>query len=355
MAQQRYFTKHHRGGRSYKRIAAAAIVVIVIVAVAYTLIGGLPQGIGSPTTITVTKSPTIISINGTEMALSLNSSDSKAGTASVYLSQVPIMLNQLISVSLATGGSAKLNIGTKYANIELQPQTITNSSVSVLVTPLSPYLAVAPDTTGFATVNSSLAVQSQHYAPVGLSTTTIPPTSNQTSKGNSTKSASTTVTTTVASTSVTTTISSSNQTLIEINSTLKLSSYYSLIANYTVLYANAAANCNSQAYTNAYVSKHGAQPTGPSTYQNVTAVVPSSIYRRDVNDGAGLYSVLFNTTSTGSLLNNKVALNITMRPNQSSITHTALSGVFQGLNLTTMQSNYNTAVKDGAPCGIYIG
>ena len=156
--RQKFFTQHHRRMHHHVMRGAAVIIVILIVAgLIYTVINNLPESIGSPTTITISSTPSIISIGGNEYGLELNQSNPKLGTLSVYVSKIPILLNPVINVRLASGSAVKVSAtGSQYADMELQPQTIANGSATVVVTPLSQSLEIPADSSSYSILNSSL-------------------------------------------------------------------------------------------------------------------------------------------------------------------------------------------------------
>jgi len=210
--------------------------------------------------------------------------------------------------------------------------------VTLAVTPISESLQISPDSAYISTVYTG------------------------TQKANGTTS--TTVTTSIASTTIgsksntgttVTTVSGTNTTAARVLAALKKSSYYPLMLNYSAIYA-ATLNCTSTLYNTTYVRANNANPSGPSTFENVSQFVPYALYSNTSSAGSGVYLVVYRTRARSSLYNNINALTIRINASAETLLGVNVSngGVFQDLNYTMMKNGYEMAESIGNACEAYV-
>lgn len=321
-----------------EKIAMVLAIVVVAVVLYYAVFLAVSQTVvNTPAVANLTQTGTIFSVNSQQYLISLAGISKGGGTAYIYISKLPIFANPLLNITLKLNNITKINAGSYYADIGIQLQSISQNSVTVKVSPLFTSLQIAPDSQYIKTVQSSL------YSPGQQQVTTTP-----------TSTAVTTAASTSTVTAQTTTISAASGIALEINQTLKQSYLYSLLLNFSVLYANTS-RCTSATYGSTYVRVYGTAPTGPNTYANVSQVVPYNLSYSIANVGSGNYDVNFTTKAQSSFYNNVRAATIQVNASKKQVNYENISknGIFAGQSITQMGRSYIRASSEGV-CGPYV-
>ncbi len=332
--EMHHHRRHHTEiWRNYRLIALIAVIVVIIAAVALLSLGGA-RTISGPTTLVITKSPTVLKMNGIQYVFALSSTSKGSGQAYLFVEQPPIFINPILNVTLVLSNATKVNSGSVYANMQILLNSISNNSVNITVTPLNLYLQESPDYSRIRTMNSTINIQVSSNSTAQYSTTTISQT-----------------TSTSISTS-TTTINQTQQNYAKIMIYLKNDVYYPIMLNYTTVYANTR-NCTESLYNSSYVSQFGYAPAGTATYVNVSAVVPYYMSEYINYSGGGNYAVRYKTLSYTSFTNG-TALTVYINISKGTIYNSTLSGVFTDTNASAMLSGLQFAARISNACGIYI-
>ncbi|MCL4389477.1 MAG: hypothetical protein M1528_01890 [Candidatus Marsarchaeota archaeon] len=309
--------------RRHIHIGIGIIVAIAIVIAALSLVGGAII-VNSPTTITVTSNPSVIKIGGSQYTLYLHGVKPIQNVAYLYIGKSPVFINSVLNVTLPLHNYTKVNDGTAYANMEILLNSMTNKSASITITPLQAYLAESAD-------SSRIVVLGPPVINVNASTST---------------------TIAAQSTSITTTISQQSPTE-RILAYLRNSEFYSLMQNYSNYYANTQ-NCTPTQYDNVFFSYTHNQPTGPSTYQNVSIVTPYNITMAITNNGEGNYAVKYSTVSHSSI-STGVALTLIINLSTGQVLNETFAGAFKDQNYSTLSTALLGAQAINNACSIMIG
>lgn len=321
----------HRKRNSRKSLYLVVAIIIIAVAAAIVLNGGKYTYLNASKSLTIRQTPTLVGMNGAYFAISFHSYSSNR--TDLLISELPIFIQPEALVSVGYGNATHVNIGGKYANLEIKLDAATPSSANVTLIPVDPSLGIAPDSAYITTINPFVAGRNQGSTPVVIS------------------NASTTQTTTsIASTSTTTIAQETNKQ--KAMNVLERSTYYSLMQNYTEMYANDS-SCTSALYNSSYNTHYGYPPRGLYTYQNTSLVVPYKMNMTLNSSSTNIYTAIYRTYShesatTGMAL--EVGLNIT----SGTIISVVSDGVFYGDNFTTIFNGFKMASSVGNACGIMI-
>lgn len=311
-------------------LAIIAIVLILYYAVFLTV---NQRVVNAPAVANITHSGTIFSVNSQQYLISLAGVNSGAGLAYIHISKLPIFVNPLLNVTLNLGNITKINAGTYYADMGVQMQSMGQNSITIKVSPLFTSLQIVPDASKIKVVQGTLYNSGQQH---GGASSTI-----------------TVSSTTTAPSSSSTTIPAVNSTALAINQTVVQSQLYSLMMNFSVLYANTS-KCTASLYSTTYYNAHGTIPTGQNSYDNVSQIVPYNMYKTVTYAGNGNYNVNF-VTKDYSIFNNKVAATVVVNVSRKVIAYENISntGIFSGETLTQLGQAYIVASSEGA-CGVYV-
>lgn len=328
-----------KGGMHIVWLIIELIIVLVIVySVGKWILNTVSVvNISAPTTITLTQAGSVFALNGTEYSITLLPNAS-AVTPQVEILKQPAFLTPAQIVTLDLANSTKVNTTGAFANLEITLKSVSNSSISITLTPLSPSLSLAPDSSKIAYVDTALK-----FINVGGS-------SGTSSSGGSTTSATTTIAGATTTVAATTTISQAQSNYSIALGLLQKSIYYPLMVNYTKIYANTQ-NCTSTLYNNTYTAHYGHQPSGQNTFVNLSGFVPYQMTLSITNSTPSMWSAIYNTASISSFSTGP-ALVININTTKELIINTTTEGVFYELNYTTVKSSYNAAVSYNNACGI---
>ncbi len=342
-----------RRHKTISPVPIIAAIAVIAVALSYVLLNaGNAITISTATTLNITKSATVLRIGDGTYAIALARTTPSHNVAYVYLNKLPAFMNPLLNVTLYQGQATKVNAGASFANVELQLTSVGSNAVTMMITPISTSLDIAPDSSFISTVQTALqgtASGSGTSNNITLpSSTTVPPSTTIAPPSN------TGVTTTSVQSTVPTTIAGTNTTKAKVLAALQKSVYYPLMLNYSTIYANTL-NCTPTLYNTTYRNANGGvAPSGYSTFQNVSQYVPYALYSNISSKGSGTYDVVYYTKTISTEYNKVAALTIGINASAGTLLTANLSGFFQGANEITLSKGYKTATSTGGACGIYV-
>ncbi|MEM3875487.1 MAG: hypothetical protein QXP35_00215 [Candidatus Micrarchaeaceae archaeon] len=315
------------------------IMAIIIVAAVYILFFSNNNKIKTLTSeysFNLNSTPFLFNINNSEYSIYLFST--AKNKANVYIQRFPNFINPLLNISIYINNSTKVNIGSKYADLEIKLNSISSNYINVSLIPLQQYLLIKPESGSINIVNT----YSKNY---GLANT---------SKANTTA-------TTTLSTTTTTTVSSTTPLPAPVNSTqnkslaqqlLKNNKYYTLMENYSDFYQNAANNCTSLLYNSTYLSYYKQQASGPMAYKNIKNNSPSNI-SVNISNKNNLFYFEYSATSSNLSVAGKI-LTLIVNTSSNTVSNSTFSGIFKGSDYTSMLNNYLTAIKITNSCAAYV-
>lgn len=302
------------------------IIVIVAIALAVVLLafGTGAVGVSGPTTLSITSTPAVIKIGGTQYVLSLHSSSPASGAAYLYIGRSPVFINPTLGVMLVLGNYTRISgNGSTYANMEIKLNSVTNSIASITITPLQAYLAEPPDYSRISVIG--------HVAG-----------SNQ--------SASTTAVTVASTTTVaTTTINQTATTYQRVLGYLKINEWYGLMANETTQFANSR-NCTPTLYNSSYRKANNAAPVVPLDYWNVSVITPYAVTLNITNIGKGNYAATYSTKSATPYTTGPVLI-LVINASNGDVLNVNQTGAFKGLTYSQIQGISLQAASIGNACG----
>lgn len=336
---------------NYGKLTLYAIIVIVVAAIAYFLIsfvaGALSVvNISGATSMTLTNSTTVFTLNGNEYAMQLVSSSLLSSSAHVSLTRLPVFANPTLEIYLVMNNATDVNTVGSLADLQIALTHVGNSSITVLLTPIPSGLALQPTSSRITAVQSLLP-------PVGSPSNTTTTTATTTTAATTTISGSSS-TTTAGSSSTTTTIISTGANYTAAMNLLKTDIYYGLMANYSTTYQNAATSCNASLYNSTYSIKFGHLPDAQNSYANISALVPYKLNYTLTNPSDSVWLATYNTYSHTPSLSQGPALVVTMNLTHSQIVSSVTKGVYGGLNYSQLLSSYNASTRFHNACGIYV-
>lgn len=322
-----------------KIIMGIAVVAAVLVAYYVVFLAVNQKVVSTPAIANLTQSGTIFEVNSQQYLISLASVSKGTDNAYIRISKLPIFVNPMLNVTLRLNNITKINAGTYYANMGIQLQSIGANSVTVKVSPLFTSLKISPDSQYINQVKSTLYNQGAQVNTQGSSgvSTTI-----------------STSSTAVSTTTVSTTISGEAVAAAEVNSTLEQNYMFSLLLNFSILYANTS-KCTSTLYNSTYASAYKKPPSGPNTYENVSSIVPYNLSYSISDIGKGNYDVNFTTRAHSSFYDNKLAAMMEVNASKQLVAYQNISssGIFAGQSITQIEQDYIRASSEGA-CGVYV-
>ncbi len=307
-----YFAKPRHG---HGRTIAAVVIIIIIIAIIYSVIAGQNgvRQIGQNYSFTLMKgaAQNLELSNGQAFAIYLNSST--PSMAYVSISSIPVLPGGTSNMALSKGQSVNVSIsGSQYSDIELKAVSVNNTGATFSVIQI----------------------------PKGL----------KVSSGSQTTAATTTATgtgtTTAVSTSPTTTVNNTALAQAAFNATAE----GSLISSFASLY-KATQSCTPSLYNSTFISTQHSSPSAQNTYYNVSTVTPYEITSGATEVSAGAYNFTYTTVSKRS--SSKVMSAQFSYPSNVVVTY-AFSGIFNGLSLSQLQSNYNSQNSIGNSCAALI-
>jgi len=329
-----------RGKPRMRGIAIAAVVLLIVVFVAYFATQPGITEITTTKTISLAANQTsYIGIPSSVVALRLQSTSSASAT--FYASQTPVLLGSISLFSLAPGASVNVSSsGSGAADMNLRLVSSTSTGASVSITPLSPSLGVR--TSSGVSVMNPLAFGTTPSAAGSASTAN--------SAGGSTGSAKATTTISTLTTSIPAV--SAAQKALNISNSTPLGK---LLVNLKALYV-LGKTCDSNTYNITYARYYGPMPTGPSSFYNASLFTPTNLVATATQLGSSNnFKVIYSTISLSSLTTGP-AVTLTVNTTTGMTSNTLFTGVFQGLNYTTISQIYafQSTMPNGNHCAAYI-
>lgn len=283
----------------------------------------------------------LFNFNNSEYSIHLSSiSNNKAN---VYLQKFPNFVNPLLNISIYLNNSTEINLGSKYANLEIKLNTISINSINISLIPLNANLLINPDLQNINIVKT----QQQKTSLLNTSITTI----NSIVVSNTINT--TTSISSVNSISSTTTIPF--KTLAE-NKTiaiklLKSNKYYLLLQNYSNSYLDSVNRCNSSLYNLTFSTEYGKKPSGLHLYKNIINNTPLNVVSNISNKNPVFYFTYKIISKNAKIAGNILTLSVNV--SSLSISNSTFSGIFKGSNYTTMYTNHLIVLSYQNSCSLY--
>jgi hypothetical protein len=345
MADQKGVKQRSTGAGAPSHLIRNIVVVLIILAILYLAVTWILNAasvtaISGPTTLAATNSTSFFSLYGNEYSLSLLSASNQS--AQVELTQLPTFLNPTLYVNLVLNNATSVSPTLQQnANMQIKyTQLNSKTSIQVSIVPIPVGFTQAPTYSKITVAQTSLA---PFGSSVPLATTTI--------SSNSTNSTTTAASTTVASS--TTTISQAVTGSAEALAVVQKTPYYGLMLNYSRLYTNGT-SCTAPLYNSTFIRVYdGQQPSGGSTYENVTTEVPISLVLNITNTSTSDYVATWKTGFKDGSSSAVVVMSVNVQSSQ--VTSTSIEGIFSGETYSDLQSGFVTADAVGNDCGIYVG
>lgn len=330
--------KPQKGGTKLLYLVIELIIVLVLVySIGKWILNTVSVvNISAATPMTLTTGGSVFTLNNTEYSITLVPNTSTIN-AQVEILKDPAFLNPAQIVTLTLGNNTRVNTTGAFANLQIDLKTISAGSIQIVLTPLAASLALAPDSSKIAYVDTALK-----FLTVG----------GVGSNGGGSTSVTTTVsqgTTTIAST---TTISQAQTNANIAANVVKNSIYYPLMLNYTTVYINTR-NCTTVLYNNTYLSHYGHSASGANTYWNITQFVPYQMALSFTNTTPTNWDAIFSTTATSSFSTGP-AIIIAINTTTQQILGTDTEGIFYHFNYTNVKSSYDAAANYHNACGVDV-
>lgn len=351
----------NKGGQG--RLIALIVLVLIVAAGIYYWLQQTPvTGISSSgqTFVIAPNHNAYFTLAGVSGTKAIFVSSSVNGTATLYLGTVPILANPVDEVTLSLPGAGAYGSGQVgavnasssaggAADMHIALLNANASGAEFQITPIQASLSL-PISRQVKTVLPIMFVQNG-AGGFGL-------TYNYTNGGSSTTVSTTTTTgstvTSVTVTSATSTITSGGGTNAQVMADANASSIGILMNKFAKLYA-ADASCNSTTYNSTYKTKNsGALPTGPATWQNQSFVVPYGMSTSITSVRGSIYDVNY-ILASGTAAFNKAAMTLVINVSATlPVVNYTTKGYYIGLNLTQLQTSYNSESGVTNNCGAWV-
>ncbi len=284
----------------------------------------------------------LFNFNNSEYSIYL--SNTSNNNANIYLQKFPNFVNPLLNISIYLNNSTKINLGSKYANLEIKLNTISTNFINISLIPLDTNLLINPNLQNINIVK----IQEKNTS---LSNTSLTTTINSILISN--KSNTTTI---YSNNSISSTNTILSKTLAE-NKTiaiklLKNNKYYSLLLNYSNSYLDAVNRCNSSLYNLTFSAEYGKQPSGLHLYKNIINNTPLNIVSNISNKNPVFYFTYKIISKNSNIAGNILTLSV--NTSSLSISNSIFSGIFKGSDYTSMYDNHLIVLSHQNSCSIYI-
>ncbi len=317
------------------------ILVAIAIAVVYPLIfSGNAEHISSTTQFSINPNGTLYFsvLNATSPSV-LYLKNSTASSDTFYL-EGPYIGGPIESFSIGPGESVNASSsGGQISDMNLLVISSTASGAVVKITPLYQNLGIR--------LSKNIAVTNP--PPLGLF------------------SSSATASSTPLPTSVTTTVSqslqsnkssnqTSNQTQALLQKAMKLANESvpgALMLKFRSLYVTGSA-CTAPLYNSTYNTQKGSLPSGPNSFENVSAFTPTNVTIYANALGAQLVNITYSAVTHSSSYSGPMLIleiNVSAASYLKKINYT---GLLSGANTTTLNSTYMYQSKISGDCGAYI-
>jgi hypothetical protein len=313
-----------------RRVHIGIGIVVVIIAVVLALIllafstGAI--SVSGPTTLSITKTPTVVEIGGTQYVLSLHGQVLASNVAYLYIGRSPVFINPTLNVTLILDNYTKISgNGSTYANMEIKLDSLSNTVASITITPLQTYLAEPPDYGRISVIGQATGSRQNVSAGVTIASTTV---------------------------ASTTTINQTAAAKTRVLSYLKINEWYGLMANYTKQYQNSV-NCTPLLYNNTFRNTNKIAPVPPNDYWNASVMTPYNMVLNVTNVGSGDWAAVYTTLSKSPRTTGQI-LKITVNASTGTVLSVNQTGYFKGQSFVSLQSSSLKAASVGNACGIEV-
>ncbi len=333
--------KHGSGQLNAKAVIAVAVIILLFIGIAVLAFSsnGAASITGSQSYI-INKGSTLRFYTQNSSIFSMFLGNSSANSASIYLSQYPILTNPITEVTGASGSSFNLSTsGSDMADINLKIISSNGSSAKIQLTSLPSGLSIHSSPLAVIVVpgplpNGGASIQA---ATTTITTTTVPP-ANTTRPANTLQS-----TTTIAQTSQV------PQTIVSLAETTNIGV---LMGNLEALYAQEP-KCSEATYNQTFETYLHRSPTGPFSFANATADTPTSVNATIRSTStSGIYLVNYSVSVPTKRLSGTV-ISFDM-DSSGAISNLKFLGIFNGENYTTINEAYQSQSSIGNACAAYV-
>ncbi|MDE1768663.1 MAG: hypothetical protein KGH67_01795 [Candidatus Micrarchaeota archaeon] len=310
------------------RNVAIAVVVIVI---AFLLLQ--PSGvatINSNNTVTINLNSTYnFKLPDNNSVASLYLASSSGSGATLYLSKLPVLENNIFVVPLQKGTVVNVSVYGGSA-ADLQISLISSAATGAIVS-----LYYIPHNLNLHPASLQM-LGSSSVGQTTAPTTTVPSLTTSPQQ-----------TTTIQATTTVPKLNASGTALADANSSI----YGVLANNYKTLYLKEASQCTPSTYNSTYITKHQTSPKGPNTFQNVSIATPTSI----VSSIKQLSATLYNITYVAVIgIGNTPSLVIEINSTTKFVKTYTFEGIFQGMTYSDALTQYQAFNQSSNPCELYV-
>lgn len=271
-------------------------------------------------------------------------SNTTNNSAVLYISTVPILLNNAYRLTLIQGEVANVSTnGSQFANLQVRLNYLSGGEASLTLTVIPSDFGVRPSYTVVPLVQPAAAT-SAAASNASTSTGTAKSTQNSTA----TAASHSTGNTSPASTPQAILLSDS-QVMGIVNTT----SYGMLMSKLKAIYVKDSA-CTSATYNTTYTSLLHSSPAAPYTYSQQLAITPTGL-NFSVSHGKGTnYEVAYYTAGRTTAASGP-ALYLWINSSRSSpVVNATFEGIFSGQDYSVVNSTYNTQAGIASDCAVYI-
>ncbi len=246
------------------------------------------------------------------------------------MARLPVLDTYAQEAEISAGGELNVSIsGNEYADLNIKLLSVNSTGAELYLTPISSVLGILP---------SKSIVQ-------------IPPATIGSVKGMKIILATTT-------TSTSTTTSTINQTAALLAAAIsfanKDTSEGALMSAYNQLYIKDKV-CNSGIYNETYLHYYGVMPSGPLSFENVSALTPVGINASAYLISNQLVYVNYSAIMRNGTKSEILSIELNMSPSAMlPIVKVAFEGLLYGDNYTIVNSTYTFQKSISNYCGAYV-
>lgn len=327
------------------------VIVIVVLLVIYGVFSLLQPGVTSITaakTLSLSVNQTLFFRINNGGAAAIRLVNVTANHAIFYVTSLPVLYNPVVVVSLAAASSANISSNaTQSANMNLELVSSSASGATIIVTPWPTSVKTSSDISLITPVSFTL---SGSAATTTATTTTVTLTTTVSGSGTSTATTTAAITTTKVTTTVAAVPASFQQALTLLNQT----NIGMLMINYKALYIKDAA-CTSNVYNATYHYYYTGAIPGPESFENVSAETPTNININETEGTAANSVIVTYVAVTPSASWSGPAVKAVLNTGATvALKNVTYTGIYTGLNYTTLSDAYNFQSGVSGACGAYI-
>ena len=342
--------KPHGKSKTGKTVTTIALVVVVIGIIAYLAFfwHGVPVVSSNQTISLALGKSSYFKLKGQPATFVMFLENSSPSYATIYVSGVPVLTSPVSEFTVYNG--FQVNMSTSLSSIanlavKLVYSGNTTSEVELIPIPLVYKIKTSPSITisNPASFYSGTAIPPQQPAPVPISSGAS---SRTPGKNSSSQTSSPKPTTTSSAGSLVKTP------LENISSILNYTYIGSLMGNYSALYSSDKA-CTVSEYNTSLLDFAHQSPTGPLDFKNATASTPTGLIANATAIGNNNYVVTYSQIIPNHV-SPSVAVSFNLDSSTATVTNLKFSGIYQGLNYTSILKNYQYQKGLGGSCGAYM-